>query len=239
MARKTRFDKRLGRFRDRDIDQTDVNITGGSISGVTITGTTSDSFEVARSNTPGLFMRDLNCADDEDNAEIYADATDTGSGTEDVDVFLRQMVNGTMTTFMHADADGDLDFSARNLKTTGALKDNTYTAYIKDIRSSVYKASSVSADTTYADVVPAGYLLELVILEEKAGNAAVLSAGTTDGGNDVFTGQAIAASSITVIPLNMMFSTSAAQTIDINDDTAGDSWNSASVDIYFVMRRII
>jgi len=244
MAKGTTYDNLLFRWRDEDISEADAaKATLGTqaedldMGGYDVTNVAE--VQTNRNNTPGLFMRDLNCTDDEDNAEIYADATDTGSGTEDVDMFFRQMIAGTMTTFLHADADGDLDFSNRNIKTTGALKDNTYTTYIKDIRSYVYKASSVSADTTYTDVVPAGYMLEHIVFEETAGNTATLSAGKTDGATDIFTGQTITASSCTVIPLDEMFSTSAAQTIDINDDAGGDSWNSASVDIYFVMRRII
>ena len=104
MARKTRFDKRLGRFRDRDIDQTDVNITGGSISGVKV-------LELAPSADPTIEFYDSSCADGDISASIEAKATDTASGQEDVDVYFKQQVNGSLVSFMFADADGDLEIS--------------------------------------------------------------------------------------------------------------------------------
>ena len=98
--------------------------------------------------------------------------------------------------------------------------------------------SSVTGDSLWADIVPMGYLLEKVVFEETAGNTAILDMGTSDGANDVFTGQTITASSITVIFINKMFSSSVAQTLDLNDDQAGSNWNSASVDVTFMMRRV-
>ncbi len=195
--------------------------------------------EAAATGTPKVVFKDSDCADADDNAEIYAEATDTGSGTEDIDLYFRQQINGTMSTFLHADADGDLDFSNRNIKTTGALKDNTYTTYVKDIRSSVSKQSSLSSDTTLTDIVPAGYCLEYIVFEEKDGNTATLDLGTSAGGNEVFINQAVTASSITTVSINTVFSLSAATTLYLNDDDAGSSWNSGRVDAYFVMRRII
>lgn len=97
---------------------------------------------------------------------------------------------------------------------------------------------SVTGDTLWADIVPVGYLLERMIFEETAGNQAILDMGTADGANDVFTGETIAASDITVIEINKMFSSSVVQTLDLNDDQAGSSWNSASIDITLIMRRI-
>lgn len=97
---------------------------------------------------------------------------------------------------------------------------------------------SVTGDSLWTDIVPAGYILERLICEETAGNAAILDMGTSDGANDVFTGITIAASDITVIEINKMFSSSAAQTLDINDDQAGSSWNSASINITLICGRI-
>jgi len=95
---------------------------------------------------------------------------------------------------------------------------------------------TVTADALWTEIVPEGYTLERMIFEETAGNAATLDLGTTDGGNDIFTGEVIVASSITVIEINKMFSS--AQTLDLNDDQVGSSWNSASMNVTIMMRRV-
>ena len=103
--------------------------------------------------------------------------------------------------------------------------------------------NTITGDTLWTDIVPAGYIIDKIIFEETAAAAAVLSLGTTDMGNDVFTGVTIAASTFTVLDnadlLKSMFSSTAAQTLDLNDDTAGDGWNAASVNVTFLMKRII
>ena len=70
---------------------------------------------------PAVIFTDSNCTDKDDNAKIYANATDTGSGTEDVDVYFQQQIAGTLTTWLHADADGNIDFQNRNITTTGTM----------------------------------------------------------------------------------------------------------------------
>ena len=97
--------------------------------------------------------------------------------------------------------------------------------------------TTITADTTWSDIVPAGYILERMIFVETAGNTGTLSLGTSDGATDVFLDQAITASSITVVEINKMWSTSATQTLDLNDDGSG-TWNSASVDVTLLMRKI-
>lgn len=73
-----------------------------------------EMLETERATLPGVQLKDENCVDDDVNAELYAEATDTGSGTEDVDLFLRQQINGVMTVLFHADADGDIEFTDSN-----------------------------------------------------------------------------------------------------------------------------
>jgi len=114
----------------------------------------------------------------------------------------------------------------------GALPTNLPTTHREK-----YIKAAVTADTTYANIIPAGYILTRVIFEETAGNTGTLSLGTSDGATDIFVDQAITASSITVVQVNKMFSTSAAQTVDLNDDGTG-TWNSASVDVTFMMERV-
>ena len=98
--------------------------------------------------------------------------------------------------------------------------------------------STITSDTTWTDIVPAGYILERIIFEETAGNAAILSLGTSDGAYDVFTEMDIDASDITVVEINDIYALTSAQTLDLNDDQAVDTWNSASINITFIMSKI-
>lgn len=58
--------------------------------------------------TPTMKLIDTDAGDEDVSAQIFAQATDTGSGTEDVDVTFQQQVAGTLTTFLTSDADGSL-----------------------------------------------------------------------------------------------------------------------------------
>ena len=102
-----------------------------------------------------------------------------------------------------------------------------------------YYKSAMTGDTTLTSVVPAGYCLEYIVFQETAGNTATLDLGTSAGGNQVFINQAITASSITTVSINTVFSLSAATTLYLNDDDAGSSWNSGSVNATLVMRRVV
>jgi len=83
------------------IDQ-DVS-TGGSPSFAEV--------ETDRAATPVVEFKDSDCTDDDVNANIEIEATDTVSGQEDVDVYFKQQVNGSLVSFMFSDADGDLEIS--------------------------------------------------------------------------------------------------------------------------------
>ncbi len=72
---------------------------------------TFNSVTTAASATPGITMDDSNSASETDDAKIYANATDTGAGTEDVDVFFQTQVNSVLTTIVQIDADGNLEIA--------------------------------------------------------------------------------------------------------------------------------
>ena len=74
-----------------------------------------------KNTTPAVEMIDSNTTDKDIGAKIYSDATDTGSGTEDVDIYFQQMIAGLLTTWLHVDADGDIDFGTRNVTTSGTV----------------------------------------------------------------------------------------------------------------------
>jgi hypothetical protein len=98
--------------------------------------------------------------------------------------------------------------------------------------------ATVTGDTEFTSVVPAKFLLKYLIAEETAGNAATLDLGTTAGASDVFLNQVFAASTITTVVINKVFSFSAVQSLFLNDDDGSSSWNSGSLNVYFVIERI-
>lgn len=112
----------------------------------------------------------------------------------------------------------------------------TIRAIATDIACS-YIATTVTSDTLWEDVVPAGYMLEYVVLENTTGNTATLSMGTTDNDDDVFSLQSIPGNDITVVEIKDVYSMSVAQDLDIND-SGGGNWNSATLNVYLLMRKI-
>lgn len=103
----------------------DGNITLGDGSrDVVLSGPTSvvNDFTIS-STTPKLILKDSNCAVSDNNVEIYAEATDTGDGSEDIDVIFKQQIAGSLTTFLNSDADGDITLgdSSRDIALSGGL----------------------------------------------------------------------------------------------------------------------
>ena len=70
---------------------------------------------------------------------------------------------------------------------------------------------SITSNTTLTDIIPAGYLLELLLIEETTGNDFNLDIGTTDGGTEIIDGIDIIGSNnitgndTTVLVLNKYF----------------------------------
>ena len=118
---------------------------------------------------------------------------------------------------------------------SGATPINLNPNHIEKYRHTV----AMTDDTAWADIIPAGYELEKIVFEESAGNAATLDFGTTSGASDIFKNKVIAASTITTVVLNKAFSMSATQSLFLNDDDAGSSWNSGSLTATVFMRRVI
>ncbi len=61
-------------------------------------------------STPFIGLIDSNTTDGDIGVAFSSNATDAGSGTEDVDFILQQQIGGSLTTIMNADADGDINF---------------------------------------------------------------------------------------------------------------------------------
>lgn len=137
---------------------------------------------------------------------------------------------------------GELLFEPRALNDgTGGIIDGSDYVYLKGLYVSDEHTdqATVTGDTEFASVVPAGYILKYLIAEETAGNAATLDLGTTSGASDVFLNQVFAASTITTVVINKVFSFTSAQSLYVSDDDAGSSWNSGSLNVYFVLEKII
>ena len=99
---------------------------------------------------------------------------------------------------------------------------------------------NVTANTTL--VIPAGYSILQVIIENTSANAITggVKIGTSSGGTQVVVALAVGANSIQKIPdatlLKSVFSRTASQTLYIQAVTL---WNSASLNIHFVLRKFI
>ncbi len=129
-----------------------------------------------------------------------------------------------------------LDNSGNELhgEVSGAIPTNLPSDNVERFRHII----TITGDTTFTDIIPAKYELEKIIFIESAGNEATLNLGTTSDNDDIFSLAIIAASQPTTIVINKTFSISAEQSLYLNDATGGD-WNSASLTITIIMRRII
>ena len=96
----------------------------------------------------------------------------------------------------------------------------------------------INSDTIFANIIPAGYMLQYVIIEEKTGNLPVLSLGTTTDGYDIFNQVETFSNSITVNTLNVMFSFDAATTLYLSDTRDDGTWDSSTINIHFVIKQI-
>lgn len=99
---------------------------------------------------------------------------------------------------------------------------------------------TVTGNTTAS--IPAGYYIQDIIIENTTANIITggLKVGTTSGGIDVIVALAVGANALVVIPdvtiLQRIFSMSSNTTLYIQAVTL---WNSASLNVYFVLRKVI
>ena len=71
-------------------------------------------------------------------------------------------------------------------------------------------------DTTLTDVIPVGYVLKYVVVNNPGALPAQISAGTTSGANDIFSAEAVKESGMTVIKVFKAFSFSNASSVYFN-----------------------
>src|SRR3990167_8530139 len=86
---------------------TTTGITVLDFSAFTIKGA---AFEATANAAPAIKFYDSDGIDADINGQIDGNLTDTGSGTEDFDIFIKQQISGVLTTTATFDADGSITF---------------------------------------------------------------------------------------------------------------------------------
>ncbi|MEE9465584.1 MAG: LamG-like jellyroll fold domain-containing protein [Candidatus Neomarinimicrobiota bacterium] len=102
----------------------------------------------------------------------------------------------------------------------------------------LFSKKGITGDSTLGGVIPAGYRISSIIIQETAGNAITggLKIGSSAGGTDVVNGQAVGANALVDCALgSRLFSLTAAQSLYVEDVTA---WNGASIDLYLEIEKI-
>ena len=139
---------------------------------------------IKHATAPALQFKDDNATDDDINAQIDVNLTDTGTGAEDADIFIKQQIAGTLTTVVTIDADGDVLLGGKNL----IVKHATAPAlYFKDddatdddvnaqINVNLTGTGSAAEDADMSlQVQKAGALTEVVLIDSSASNIALAS----------------------------------------------------------------
>ena len=109
---------------------------------------------------PTVEFRDSSAADGDVNARIYADCTDTGSGTEDCDLTLAQQEAGAEKNILVADADGGITMGSAGTNDFTITTDGSGNAEVVlptdsigtgEILDNTITATDIAATVTFAD----------------------------------------------------------------------------------------
>lgn len=95
------------------------------------------------------------------------------------------------------------------------------------------KVLAISANTSLNNIVPEGYMLENIVVVNKTSHAVSITAGTATGTTDVISTTEVGANIIYTFLIGKIFSFTDKKTLYIKSA----DWNSASVDIYVIMRK--
>jgi hypothetical protein len=96
----------------------------------------------------------------------------------------------------------------------------------------------VTVDSTMDSIIPPGYLIKYVIVNNAGSLPAQLSAGSVAGGNDIFSSEPIRESGITVIKPEQAFSFTDFTSIYFNHAGDSDTWNGQTLDFYLTLEKI-
>jgi hypothetical protein len=94
---------------------------------------------------------------------------------------------------------------------------------------------TITSDYELASIIPAGHMLDKVVIVETAGNACTVKGGNASAGAQWWAATACGASGITNIPVGLMLSATAAQSVFLTF-TAGAGY---SINIYLTIVKII
>lgn len=97
-------------------------------------------------------------------------------------------------------------------------------------------STAMTDDTTWTSIVPAGFMLESIQIENSTANTATLRLGTTAGGTEAVASISVAASGFTPVPVGKIFSKTADTTLYLSD--TGGGWSSCSLTATLFFRRV-
>jgi uncharacterized protein (TIGR02145 family) len=107
-------------------------------------------------------------------------------------------------------------------------------------QNSITTSNTISGDFTWSNLIPAGYMLEYVIIKNTSVTDTIsLDLGTSAGTGNVFLGTLLPANSFTTISIGKVFSLTGATSLYLNDDAWGGSyWKGATINAKIVYRKI-
>ena len=94
--------------------------------------------------------------------------------------------------------------------------------------------SGITADYDFTDVVPAGYMLDKIVVQNNVGSATTMDFGTTASGAEIADDLSVAGSGYSVVNVPMYFGYGANTTLYLNNLSS-----SANIDVAFVLIKII
>jgi hypothetical protein len=102
----------------------------------------------------------------------------------------------------------------------------------------VEKRYGVTGDAIFPGIGKQGYIYHCVTFENITTNAAQISMGFTAAGTEICAQKAIQPSGITYVSLGgIMPSVGAETSIYLHTGSAGDTWNSATVNVFITMEK--
>lgn len=121
------------------------------------------------------------------------------------------------------------------------------TSYPYNDNSNIISALNLTADYTWTNAIPTGYLIESFIFEESGGASGLLSCGTSVYGYELFTKVVISPNALTVVNIDKILSKTTAATIYIWQDKIFTGialpppfdWTTQNITIYVMLRKIV
>lgn len=98
--------------------------------------------------------------------------------------------------------------------------------------------TNISADHTFTNVIPAGKVIQMIVINNKTANEAQLSMGTYPGSIIIFGSEAISANNTTFAHVNLVYNQVDPMSVNLHHGGFGDAWNGANLDITFVFLKI-